>query len=103
MTKVKGMLVFVYRSPLGDCTANGITSKVTQIVMVGKGLPEIFEVEEGEPYLKLTNYNDSFRAEVVSEETKGKHSMFGGNFVYTSDSRFSAITKYPVPVHDRFE
>jgi hypothetical protein len=27
--------------------------------------------------------------------------MFGGNFVYTSDSRFP--NKYPIPVHDRWE
>ena len=27
--------------------------------------------------------------------------MFGGNFVYTSDSRFPS--PYPIPVHDRFE
>ena len=27
--------------------------------------------------------------------------MFGGNFVYTSDSRFPS--DYPIPIHDRFE
>ena len=27
--------------------------------------------------------------------------MFGGNFIYTSDSRFP--NDYPIPVHDRFE
>lgn len=27
--------------------------------------------------------------------------MFGGNFIYTSDSRFPA--EYPIPLHDRTE
>ena len=29
--------------------------------------------------------------------------MMGGNFVYSSDSRFRQISPYPLPVHDRFE
>jgi hypothetical protein len=33
--------------------------------------------------------------------------MFGGNFIYTSDSRFPHVSgnygHYPIPVHDRFE
>jgi len=27
--------------------------------------------------------------------------MFGGNFIYTSDSRFP--NKYPIAIHDRYE
>lgn len=41
---------------------------------------------------------------------KGKiGGMFGGNFIYTSDSRFPSLygamncAHYPIPVHDRFE
>lgn len=30
-------------------------------------------------------------------------SMFGGNYVTSSDSRFRDIFKYPLPVHDRWE
>jgi len=30
-----------------------------------------------------------------------KHSMFGGNFIHTSDSRFPG--RAPIPVHDRVE
>lgn len=31
--------------------------------------------------------------------------MFGGNFLYSSDSRFREVTnsKYPIPIHDRYE
>ena len=32
------------------------------------------------------------------------HSMFGGNFIYTSDSRFGkAYGRHPIAVHDRQE
>ena len=31
------------------------------------------------------------------------HTMFGGNFIHSSDSRFADICPYPIPVHDRFE
>jgi hypothetical protein len=29
--------------------------------------------------------------------------MFGGNFIYTSDSRVREICAYPIPIHDRCE
>jgi len=29
--------------------------------------------------------------------------MFGGNFIYSCDSRFQALCGYPIPVHDRCE
>lgn len=33
-----------------------------------------------------------------------RHSMMGGNFIYTSDSRFrDEVSEQPIPVHDRVE
>jgi hypothetical protein len=29
--------------------------------------------------------------------------QFGGNFLFSSDSRFRAICQYPIPIHDRVE
>jgi hypothetical protein len=30
--------------------------------------------------------------------------MFGGNFIWSSDSRFrNEVSEYPIPVHDRIE
>jgi hypothetical protein len=34
---------------------------------------------------------------------EGKHSMFGGNYLISSDSRFRSVSNYPVPCHDRVE
>ena len=32
-----------------------------------------------------------------------RHTMMGGNFVYSSDSRFRKLTSTPIAVHDRIE
>jgi hypothetical protein len=46
--------------------------------------------------------NEYMHCVPLSEADTGR-TMNGGNFVYTSDSRFSALSKYPLPVHDRIE
>lgn len=103
----KGMLVFVYRDCHDDCTGGGITGKLDQMVLVGVDGP--FQVKDDEPYLELVRRN-LFGGEYLHAEPRnvGDKSnlvgpMFGGNFVYTSDSRFNAVSKYPIPVHDRWE
>ncbi len=105
----KGMLVSVYRSSHGDCTAGGVTSKLEQLVLVGPGIEGPFEVKEGEPYLELMKKNVGLGEYMyaVPRNAGDKSSlvgpMFGGNFVYTSDSRFRKVCAYPIPVHDRWE
>ncbi len=106
--KRKVLLVYVYRNKLGDCTANGITSRVDEIILID---PENdigpFEVNEGEVYLEVVRRNirgEYLHARVMRD---GKHlgdgfqEMAGGNFVYSSDARFP--NRYPISVHDRFE
>lgn len=105
--KRKGLLVDVYR-PKHDCTGNGITSKVDEIILVD---PENdigpFEIDEGEVYLEVVRRNiggEYLHARVMRDgQHLGDefHEMAGGNFVYSSDSRFP--NRYPISVHDRFE
>lgn len=33
----------------------------------------------------------------------GVHTMFGGTFIFTSDSRLRDVSPYPIPFHDRVE
>ena len=101
-----GLYVTVYKDADGsDCTANGITSHYSRLVLVGDGVDGPFDVKEGEPHLKLVKRNMGSReylhAVPVNFGGKGVGPMFGGNFIYTSDSRFPS--DYPIPVHDRFE
>jgi len=102
----KGLIVNVYKSPLGDSTAGGLTSKFDKAVIVGKGIPEIFAPSEDAPAIYLDKIRDHvFASPVDKTQEKSGTWMFGGNFVYSSDSRFSKLTNdgNPIPVHDRFE
>lgn len=105
----KGLTVNVLvRADGSDCTNNGITSKVKRIVIVGEGIPKLDAVPEGEVYLELVKREMFgkvyFHAAPRGDEfNPGNRGMAGGNFVYSSDSRFNDICNYPVSVHDRFE
>ena len=99
--------VDVYRSAGPDCSLNGVTAT--------DGYQLVVPCEDG--HISDEDIDNSTRSIVILEagcilgrphfkpQTTGSyHAMFGGNFVYTSDSRFSR--KYggqPVQVHDRFE
>lgn len=103
---MKGLLVFVFKDSSGyDCTANGITSHFRNLILVDKSINAPFEVGENEPYLKLVRRHlkdgEYLHAEPVNFGSGEIGPMFGGNFIYTSDSRFPS--KYPIPVHDRYE
>lgn len=102
----KGFLMYVYRNDLGDGTAGGMTSKVTKVTLIGKGLPAMFTPSEDAPALYLRDdKKDYIYASPVETGSQDEHGpyMFGGNFIYSSDSRLAAISKYPIPVHDRHE
>ncbi len=106
----------VLRAASGDCTNGGLTAKHVSVMLIGPGgAPSDFDPKKsglpvfrvvirqfaGEPY---------YHAEPIEEfktTTIGKESaigpMFGGNFLFSSDSRFRRMFQYPIPAHDRFE
>jgi hypothetical protein len=100
---MKALLAFVLKSTLGDCTANGLTSREDKIFLTSEDdtITGPFEVKEGVDYLVLKKRGDYKYAVPKSILDEGVHSMMGGNFVWTSDSRFP--NSYPIPVHDRVE
>ena len=81
------------------------------MIVVGLGIPEIDEIDDTDMILLLKAGNLRNIAKLVPYDRDGKWTMFGGNFAYTSDSRFSeavsAIVGYrfygAVPIHDRIE
>lgn len=99
---MKGILVHVLRSALGDTTNGGVTSKFHTFVLVGAGIPEVFEANEGTPAILLEK-NGRFGYRAVPVNSEGKWTMFGGNYIDSSDSRFRAISGGPIPAHDRIE
>lgn len=101
--RAKGLLVFVYKSELGDATANGLTSKEGKLILMGEELDGPFTPKEEVDYLVVQKKGDYIYCVPKSILDSKEWAMFGGNFVYTSDSRFAKISKYPIPVHDRVE
>lgn len=102
----KGISVSVLKNAeIGDCTNNGLSSKVNSLIIVDPKVDAPFEVKDGEDYLVLQEgpYN-TLRAVPKSLVDSGAWVMFGGNFAYTSDSRFSALNNgNPIKIFDRVE
>jgi len=111
---MKGLTVEVYRDTItGNCSMDGITSRVNHILLVDGKMGGLYEPKEDEVYLRL------IRRQIWSNRPEYIHAVpmvnghelcpsgcspcFGGCFVYSSDSRFHELNDYPIPVHDRFE
>lgn len=101
---IEGFSVEVFKSSyIGDCTNNGISKDKEQLFLIGENLPKISIIKDIRDCLVLdyTINRDYVRCKPLIN--KDKHYMDGGNFIYSSDSRFAEINKYPIPIHDRVE
>ena len=114
----RGMLVSILKDADGhDCTNHGLTSRIKEAVLVGAGIPGLAEAGPDLPALYVYPWCGHYKAvpeEAIGfEKVRGRHVangkipifqhqwMFGGNWVWSSDSRFPAVA--PIPVHDRME
>lgn len=110
---MKDFLVTVYRDADGsDCSMNGITSQNTRLHACWNdddlfSLPTDFGNSDVVIKAdKICGDMITLRAFVIKDgKAKTSGGMFGGNFIYCSDSRFPKIGDFssPIPVHDRFE
>ena len=93
-----------------DCTNGGVSSKADAALVIGAGIPEIFEAGDM-PVLILAMGNMPGCAKLIPAEGPDRHPMFGGNYGACSDSRFCQAVEIivggrfygAVPIHDRFE
>jgi hypothetical protein len=104
---MKGMIVDIYKNNGGDCSNGGLSSKANRCLLVGGGIPEIFD-GEGMPVVTIVkrDLRDSIYLTAYPVKEDGHIDtgcMHGGCFVYSSDSRFRNLAAYPVPLHDRKE
>lgn len=87
-----------------DCTNGGISSKCDTVTLVDIGVP-LFEPSPESPAVRIVRRNlggEVYLHAVPVEQPAGLVGpMFGGNFIYTSDSRFPS--SYPIALHDRWE
>ena len=97
------ILTFVMRHSLGDCTNNGLTSKEDSLILhYGQGLDLDMIPDDELVLVERTLFGEEANYAVPAGLYKvGRHSMAGGNWIYTSDSRFPS--KAPISVHDRVE
>lgn len=99
MKNTKGLLVSIYLPSYGSASNNGLSDKHNQVVLLGVKAP--FGPKDTTPGVLLEVFRGKLRA-VPAEQPEGVAGpMFGGAFIYSSDSRFPA--DYPIPLHDRFE
>lgn len=111
-----GIIVNVYRREGEDCTINGESATKKGFTITDIRGP--FEPCEDYPAAKLIKQKFGFGCSLylMPESKSDKDAMFGGNFAYTSDSRFGEKCRElmgedlgnfyglgPVPIFDRVE
>jgi hypothetical protein len=107
-----GLLVSVYRNAelTGDCTMNGVSKRYTSLCIINADGP--FDPSDDAPAAKIVmNPGGTAVIKAVEDINSEKWTMFGGNFAYTSDSRFAeAVANIvgkriyaAIPIHDRIE
>lgn len=110
-----GINAYIYKNALGDCTSGGFSSKANKVCIINAEGPH--EPDKDCPAVILQSgyngptTNSIARAISVDDEKRGGWLMAGGNFIYSSDSRFGDLIKAltgqkhsaPVSVHDRRE
>lgn len=103
--------VLVYKSDsIGDCTNGGVSSTHDKLLIPH---PEGYITEDDIAVmrengakvaildLEIKNVRGEYRCLKPRGETRW--CMMGGNFAYSSDSRFRDLSAYPLPIHDRIE
>lgn len=121
MSKIRCLWVSVFRDArFGDCSNGGVSSRFSELLVACPNGPFEFDSDVAIP-LNFCRVRERYlwgkkvydvRPATVSEEGKvvdrdDKWRMFGGNFAFTSDSRFSdlcgGLGYGAVAIHDRIE
>lgn len=104
---MNGLLVNIFESKSsGNCSNGGISANAKNVILIDCDC-DIFSTNENTPAVKIVKrklMHDNEYLTAYPVDDKGNpitSGMFGGSFIYSSDSRFPA--RYPVPLHDRFE
>lgn len=99
METLKGFTADIFRSDY-DCNLNKMQG-IKRVTIIDNDLPKMSEVTENYPAVKIVRRNIFGYDYIHMEPIEPGSYAFGGSFIYCSDSRFSDISKYPIPLHDR--
>ena len=103
--ELSGLIANIYRSDY-DSPTNKMYGK-SNVTIIDKEVSEIFKANESRPAVRLVRRKFRFGSDeyeyihAVPYDQSDNEGMFGGTFIYSSDSRFPS--KYPIPLHDRVE
>lgn len=97
METKSGIICDIFKPKYGDSSNGGISHKHTEVLLV---LPEggPFKESDDMPMVELRENYGIPRAVAINCT---KWAMFGGCFIYSSDSRFP--NDQPIKLFDRFE
>ena len=102
----RGLPAEVFRSDLGDCTNGGISSERRELYIIGCETSPFFPADLRQ-CVQLESRDIMGECYVSAKPLvyRKRWYMAGGNFLYTSDSRYKELTgiSYPVSIHDRYE
>jgi len=103
---MKGLLVKIVKEY--NCSNNGISARYDRAILVGPEVAKVSDNLKGDlPIVRIENHYKNYYRAVVVYDPSGRETahlcggMFGGNFIYSSDSRFPF--DHPVKLHDRYE
>lgn len=94
---MRGLIFTIYHNDV-DCTNHGISANSDTGLLIGDGIPEIFEAR-GRPVFKMEQNKNGYKYLVPADGRLGYRS--GGNLGFTPDSRWPH--DYPLQIHDRLE
>lgn len=110
-TTPKGITAHIFRDSQGiDFSRRGISARVREVTVIGPGLDPVFPAGGDRPAVRLVAREGlggpTIHAVPVTPAGEPvPWFMFGGTFIFSSDSRFRRAAGHygAVPLHDRVE
>jgi hypothetical protein len=102
-----GLTIHVYKSNLQDGSCNGVSNKYDTLLLVGPNIPNVSDIQDENKVVFIVDRHEGSDQKpyyYLQPYTEIKsHCMMGGCFGSSTDSRFSKISSYPLPIFDRVE
>lgn len=105
---MKALPIGIYESKrIGNCSNHGISERFNEILLLCEdGFIEVDMENPPENLCKVVErhlFGETYKHIEPVARPDGCGWMMGGCYVGCSDSRFTEISQYPLPLHDRQE
>lgn len=100
---MKGLIVSVYSDSYGRDKLSVIPETVKGLTVIDSAVSGPFEPSPDYPEVNLVRRVIGGQPYIHAVPKGATGTMFGGRFIYTTDSRLRAVCQYPIPLHDRKE